>query len=143
MRGYVRSPLRIWCKKMEKIRESEIEKYLVDKVKDIGGLCMKWVSPGNSGVPDRIVIFDKGVYFIELKRPGESPRALQVETIRRLQRQDMIAFVIDEKLKIDKFIKMIDLIDYDTLRDTYTEHYGYDDVGEMYEMFERRGYLNE
>lgn len=104
---------------------------------------MKWVSPGNSGVPDRIVIFDKGVYFIELKRPGESPRALQVETIRRLQRQDMIVFVIDEKLKIDKFIKMIDLIDYDTLRDTYTEHYGYDDVGEMYEMFERRGYLNE
>ena len=128
---------------MEKIRESEIERYLVDKVKGIGGLCMKWVSPGNSGVPDRIVIFDKGVYFIELKRPGESPRALQAETIRRLQRQDMIAFVIDEKLKIDKFIKMIDLIDYDTLRDTYTEHYGYDDVGEMYEMFERRGYLNE
>ena len=55
----------------------------------------------------------------------------------------MIAFVIDEKLKIDKFIKMIDLIDYDTLRDTYTEHYSYADVVAMYEMFERRGYLNE
>lgn len=143
MRGYVRYLLRIWCKKMEKIRESEIERYLVDRVKDIGGLCMKWVSPGNSGVPDRIVIFDKGVYFIELKRPGESARALQVETIRRLQRQGMIAFVIDNKLKIDKFIKMIDLIDYDSLRDTYSEHYGYDDVEAMHEMFERRGYLNE
>ena len=104
---------------------------------------MKWVSPGNSGVPDRIVIFDRGVYFIELKRPGESPRALQVETIRRLQRQGMIAFVIDNKLKIDKFIKLIDLIDYDSLRDTYSEHYGYDDVEAMYDMFERRGYLNE
>lgn len=135
--------LRIWCKKMEKIRESEIERYLVDKVKDIGGLCMKWVSPGNSGVPDRIVIFDKGVYFIELKRPGESPRALQVETIRRLQRQGMIAFVIDNKLKIDKFIKLIGLIDYDSLRDTYSEHYSYVDVEAMHDMFERRGYLNE
>ena len=128
---------------MEKIRESEIERYLVDKVKDIGGLCMKWVSPGNSGVPDRIVIFDRGVYFIELKRPGESPRALQVETIRRLQRQGMIAFVIDNKLKIDKFIKMIDQIYYGTLRNIYSEHYGHDDVEAMYDMFERRGYLNE
>lgn len=128
---------------MEKIRESEIERYLVDKVKDIGGLCMKWVSPGNSGVPDRIVIFDKGVYFVELKRPEKSPRALQEEIIRRLRRQGMITFVIDNKLKVDKFIKMIDLIDYDSLRDTYSEHYGYDDVEAMHDMFERRGYLNE
>ena len=35
------------------MRESSIESYLVRKVKEHGGLCYKFVSPGNPGVPDR------------------------------------------------------------------------------------------
>ena len=38
------------------MRESSIESYLVRKVKEHGGLCYKFVSPGNPGVPDRIII---------------------------------------------------------------------------------------
>ena len=50
------------------VRESSIEKYLVRKVKEHGGLCFKFVSPGNPGVPDRIVITPAGkVIFVELK----------------------------------------------------------------------------
>lgn len=34
----------------------------------MGGKCLKWVSPGNDGVPDRIVIVPGiGVHFVELK----------------------------------------------------------------------------
>lgn len=128
---------------MEKMKESEIEKYLVKKVQGIKGLCMKWVSPGNSGVPDRIVIFDRGVYFIELKRPGERPRALQVETIRRLQMQDMIVFVIDSKQRVDEFIKLISQIEYDILQKMYSKYYGYDDVGSMYKDFYIAGYMRD
>ena len=48
--------------------EKDIEKYLVDGVKKMGGLCLKWVCPGNDGVPDRIVIMPGGrVWFVELK----------------------------------------------------------------------------
>lgn len=49
--------------------ESEVEKKLVQGVKKLGGLCLKWVSPGYSGVPDRIVFLPGGrVYFVELKQ---------------------------------------------------------------------------
>ena len=50
--------------------EKEIEAKLVNAVKNHGGLCLKWVCPGWSGVPDRIVLLAGGkVCFVELKRP--------------------------------------------------------------------------
>jgi hypothetical protein len=53
--------------------EKEIEKKLVDIVKKHGGLCLKWVCPGWSGVPDRILLLPGGkVIFAELKRPKGS-----------------------------------------------------------------------
>ena len=48
--------------------ERDIEKRLTRLVKELGGLCYKFVSPGNDGVPDRIIITPKGtVWFAELK----------------------------------------------------------------------------
>ena len=38
------------------MKESVIEARLVRLVRSRGGLCFKFVSPGNPGVPDRIVI---------------------------------------------------------------------------------------
>ena len=50
--------------------EKEIEKKLIAMVKRHGGLCLKWVCPGWSGVPDRIILLPGArVYFIETKRP--------------------------------------------------------------------------
>ncbi len=50
--------------------EKEIERKLCQMVVKYGGLCLKWVCPGWSGVPDRIVLLPGGrVYFVELKRP--------------------------------------------------------------------------
>lgn len=48
--------------------EKEIERRMVKIVKDRGGLCYKFVSPNNPGVPDRIIITPEGrVVFVELK----------------------------------------------------------------------------
>ena len=48
--------------------EKDIEAWLNRKIKELGGLSFKFVSPCNPGVPDRIYIFPGGkVYFVELK----------------------------------------------------------------------------
>ena len=53
------------------MREREIEKYLVDRVKGMGGMALKFVSPGCTGVPDRLVIL-----------PGASFLCLTAENLR-------------------------------------------------------------
>lgn len=51
--------------------ERGLEQAVGRLVKQRGGKYLKWVSPGNTGVPDRICIFPLGrVVFVELKRPG-------------------------------------------------------------------------
>ena len=73
------------------MRESELERILVDEVRKEGGKAYKWVSPGNDGVPDRIVFFPGGdVYFVELKneKGRVSPRqAVQIGKLRALGQQ--------------------------------------------------------
>lgn len=50
------------------MKESAIEAKLVRMVRERGGLCYKFVSPGNPGVPDRIVITPEGrTVYVELK----------------------------------------------------------------------------
>lgn len=68
------------------MREKDIEKVLVDEVKKLGGRAYKWVSPGNAGVPDRIVIFpDSEPVFVELKTDTGTLTAIQKVQIDRLQ----------------------------------------------------------
>lgn len=66
--------------------EKEIEKILVAEVKRLGGRAYKWVSPGNDGVPDRIVIFpDKTPIFVELKTERGRLSSLQRVQVKRLK----------------------------------------------------------
>jgi len=39
--------------------EKELERKLVDKVKKLGGRAFKFISPGNSGVPDRLIVLPR------------------------------------------------------------------------------------
>lgn len=50
------------------MKESQIEARLVRLVRERGGLCYKFVSPSNPGVPDRIIITPAGrTVYVELK----------------------------------------------------------------------------
>lgn len=65
--------------------EKEIEKILVAEVRKLGGRTYKWVSPGNDGVPDRIVIFpNQRPIFVELKTDTGRLTELQKVQIGRL-----------------------------------------------------------
>lgn len=77
--------------------EKEIERKLKVMVEGrLGGLCLKWVCPGWSGVPDRILLFPGGrVHFVELKRPkGSKVEALQTWWRRKLTGLDFTVWHI-------------------------------------------------
>ena len=88
--------------------ESTVEGYLGRQVRGLGGFCMKWVSPGSSGVPDRIVVLKGGrVIFVETKAPGKKPRALQRHLHAKLRSVGCDVRVIDTKEKVDLFIEEV------------------------------------
>jgi hypothetical protein len=68
--------------------EKQIEKKVVDYCRKRGFLCYKFSSPANRGVPDRIIIGKGKVLFLELKRKGEMPTALQFREIQRIWGMD-------------------------------------------------------
>ena len=83
------------------MREKSIEKKLVAAFKSRGGICPKWVSPGLDGVPDRLV-FLPGRHFgmVEVKAPGEKPRALQVSRHRLLAKLGFPTYILDGEEQI-------------------------------------------
>lgn len=85
--------------------EKQIEKYLWDRAKELGGIALKWISPGFTGVPDRIVILPHGrIAFAELKAPGKTPPKRQKSVIKLLIKLGCKVEVIDSKLKVDSFL---------------------------------------
>lgn len=85
-------------------REKDIEQYLKKQVEKQGGLCWKFTSPGNAGVPDRLVITPKRTIYVELKRPGEMPRPIQQVRINQLLQMNQRVFVLDSKAAVDAFM---------------------------------------
>lgn len=83
------------------VRESEIEAHLVKRVRQAGGLSYKFVSPGRSGVPDRLVILDGVVFFVEVKAPGGKLSALQDRELKRIRDAGINALVVWSKDDID------------------------------------------
>jgi hypothetical protein len=58
--------------------EREIEKYLVKRVKELGGEAYKFTSPSHRGVSDRVVCLPGGeTWFVELKTQGGKLSRLQ------------------------------------------------------------------
>lgn len=88
--------------------EKELEKKLVAKVKKLGGKAFKFVSPGNAGVPDRLVILPENkIGFAEMKRPGGTTTKLQDKQIKFIKSLKCLVMVIDSETKIDRFIERL------------------------------------
>lgn len=73
--------------------EQQIERYLKRVVEKTGGYCLKFVSPGFAGVPDRIILLPGAqVLFAELKAPGKKPRPNQKAVHRILEKLGFTVF---------------------------------------------------
>lgn len=88
------------------MQESTIERYLVSQTKRAGGWALKFISPGVSGVPDRIVLLPGGkIFFAELKRPGVRARPLQQAIHCKLQDLGFAVYVIDSKEQVKEVLR--------------------------------------
>lgn len=90
------------------MEEKKIEQKLIKAVRQEGGVCWKFTSPGTAGIPDRIVLMPGGrIAFVEVKAPGEKPRKLQLSRHRLLRRLGFQVYVLDALEDIEKIIKEV------------------------------------
>lgn len=89
-------------------REKTIEQWLVKAAKNMGGIALKFVSPGFDGMPDRIVLLPEGkIAFVEVKAPGCKPRPLQLSRHGMLRRLGFMVYVLDSEEQIGGILDAI------------------------------------
>lgn len=88
------------------MRERNVEKKLVEKMKKIGGISLKFVSPEKRGMPDRICVFPGGrIVFVETKKPkGGVLSPIQKYQIEALRKLGCDVRVVKNYEEIDNFI---------------------------------------
>jgi len=82
--------------------EAKIERYLVDRVDELGGMSRKYISPGRRGVPDRIVFFTNVVAFVEVKTRVGKLSGLQKREIERLRALSIPVYVVSSEEEINQ-----------------------------------------
>ena len=87
--------------------EKDLEYKLRNEIQGLGGECPKWVSPGCTGVPDRIVLMQDGrIAFVEMKAPGKKERPRQKVVQQRLRGLGFKVFSsVDSKARIDEVVE--------------------------------------
>ena len=88
--------------------EDYVEKYLMKQCKRRDFGCLKFVSPGTNGVPDRIIIANGRIVFVETKRAGGKLRRLQEEITAEMRRQGADVRVADTRELVDEILAEIE-----------------------------------
>ena len=96
-------------------RESEIESYLVERVKALGGEVrkVKWI--GRHGAPDRLVMLPptplgEGIrlpgiaLWVELKAPGEKAKPHQAREHERMRKMGQRVVIVDSFEGVDEVL---------------------------------------
>lgn len=92
-------------------REKSVEDYLKKRCRELNVFTLK--NTGMNGIPDRLLIKDNLVVFLELKRPGEKPGPLQKALIRKLRRHGVLARWADDRQKIDELLELFEAPPHD------------------------------
>ena len=86
-------------------KESDVEKYLHQQVTKLGGTTRKWVSPNYVGVPDRIVILNGSIEFVEVKTNTGKLSPMQEREIKRLREHGCQVHIVYGKEGVDLYIQ--------------------------------------
>lgn len=79
------------------MREKVTEQKLVRAVKAVGGIAVKFVSPGYDGMPDRLVLLPGAkIAFVEVKAMGCKPRPLQIRRHEMLRALGFLVYVLGD-----------------------------------------------
>lgn len=89
------------------MKESKIEKYLVDQVKALGGKAVKMIPTYENGIPDRLVLLAGKAAFVEVKSEGKKPEPLQVAYMAELERMGFNCWVLDSMEEVDWFVQTL------------------------------------
>ena len=90
------------------MKEKIIEQKFRAAVRAVGGVAVKFVSPGLDGMPDRLALLPGGkMAFVEVKAPGKKPRPLQQARHRMLRRLGFQVYVLDDEKQIGGIIDEI------------------------------------
>ena len=88
------------------MRERDIERHLVKRVKELGGEIRKAEWIGRSGAPDRRVMLPgRTPVWVELKAPGVKPRPLQIREHNRMRRLGELVEVIDSIEGVEELLR--------------------------------------
>ena len=90
------------------MKEKNIEQKFLTAVKAVGGVAVKFVSPGLDGMPDRLALLPGGrMAFVEVKASGKKPRPLQEARHRMLRQLGFKVYVLDDEKQIGGIIDEI------------------------------------
>lgn len=85
--------------------EKEIEKYLCDQIKRVGGTCEKFTSPNKRSVPDRLITLPyQPMFFVECKAPNKKPTEAQARDHNKRHELGVSVYVIDSKEAVDTLL---------------------------------------
>lgn len=88
--------------------ERDIEKKLRKGIAELGGVAYKFVSPGNDGVPDRIVILPGGrIIFVELKTETGRLSGRQNVQLERLNGLGCETIVLYGLIDVNLFLRAL------------------------------------
>ena len=91
--------------KEKKDSEKTLERSLVEKIRQLGGLCLKLQGNMYAGIPDRLILLPGGkAVFVELKSEGIKPRKLQLIRHEELRALGFQVYVIDTHEKLTQFL---------------------------------------
>lgn len=87
--------------------EGYVENYLKTQAEKQGFLCQKFVSPSNSGVPDRVLIGYGKTIFIETKSKDGKLRVLQEKIIEIMRKHGAIIYVANTRPQVLEILNEI------------------------------------
>ena len=90
------------------MEEQKIERRLKKEIEMIGGKALKFVSPGMTGVPDRIILLPQGrIVFVELKAPGKNLSPIQAFRRKEFNKLGIEVKVIDSIDSVLDFVREV------------------------------------